>query len=317
MKPSATAVLAIILTCLCVQRPATAADDEVFRFAVFGDTQEETPEGHLKDLHLVAAINRAAPEFSVFIGDIHGGGPCSDEQRDEAVEMFAAIQGAVVYTPGDNEWTDCKLPGKGDWEPLERLQSLRKALVPVGRSLGQSPMPLEQQAGVYRENARWSKDRVVFVTLNMPGGNNGVYPDAYAFEEYQKRNRANLDWLAQAYQVVRDTDARALVVLFHGNPGWGDIYWKATAYRDFKSMLANEGAELGVPILAVHGDTHRFTVDKPLAFKNGKTRANHLTRLEVFGSPERGFVIVTVDPRLPELFSFSPVETLGRADTLK
>jgi hypothetical protein len=76
-------------------------------------------------------------------------------------------------------------------------------------------------------------------------------------------------------------------------------------------MLAYEGAELAVPILAVHGDSHEFTIDKPLMFTDGRTRADHLTRLEVFGSPERGFVLVTADPANPELFSFTAVEVEG------
>lgn len=288
---------------------ATAA--ETVRFAVFGDIQEETAEGHAKDLALADAINRANPEFTVFVGDIQGGGPCTDQQREEAAEIFARINGPLIFTPGDNAWTDCRLPGKGDWDPLERLAKLREELVPQGQSLGKKPMPLVQQAGEYRENARWSRGGVVFVTLHMPGGNNGVYPDRYAFEEFERRNAANVAWLKAAYDEVQTSKARGLVVMFHGNPGWGEIYWKASAYRDVKSLLANEGAELGVPILAIHGDTHVFTVDKPLRFKDGRTRAAHLTRLEVFGSPQRGFVLVTADPKNPELFSFTAVQKEG------
>lgn len=289
----------------------SAAAEETVRFAVFGDIQEETEAGHAKDLALAAAINAAAPDFTVFVGDIQGGGPCTDQQRDEAAEVFAAIDGPLVFTPGDNAWTDCNLPGKGDWDPLERLERLRADLVPIGESLGQNPMPLTQQDGVYRENARWSAGGVLFVTLHMPGGNNGVYPDAYAFEEFQARNAANLAWLSAAFDAVRADNARGLVVLFHGNPGWDEIYWRASAYRDVKALLARDAAELGVPVLAVHGDTHRFTVDKPLAFENGRTRADHLTRVEVFGAPERGFVIVTADTRNPELWGFSAVEVRG------
>lgn len=287
--------------------------EELVRFAVFGDIQEETDAGHQKDLMLADRINEAKPDFTVFVGDIQGGGPCTDQQREEAAEIFARIEGPLVFTPGDNAWTDCKLRGKGDWDPLERLAKLRRDLVPEGESLGQNPMPLLQQDGEYRENARWSQNGVVFVTLHMPGGNNGVYPDRYAFEEFERRNAANLEWLAAAYAAVREEEARGLVVMFHGNPTWDDIYWRAQAYRDFKSMLSREGAELGVPILAIHGDTHVFTVDKPLAFEDGRTRADHVTRLEVFGSPERGYVMVTADTRNPELFSFSPVEVEGHA----
>ena len=286
-----------------------ASSEQLVRFAVFADLQEETDAGHQKDLALVDEINKAAPEFTVFVGDLQGGGPCTDQQREEAVELFERMEGPVVYVPGDNEWVDCNLPGKGDWEPLERLEKIRRDLVPEGMSLGQNPMPITQQEGEYRENSRWSKGGVVFVTLHMPGGNNGVYPDRYAYDEFERRNAANVAWLKAAYDEVAETGAKGLVVMFHGNPGWGDIYWKATAYRDVKALLANEGAELGVPILAIHGDTHTFTIDKPLSFKDGRTRADHLTRLEVFGSPERGFHIVTADTDNPELFSFTSVET--------
>ena len=287
---------------------AASASADTVRFAVFGDIQQETPEGHARDLALADAINTSDPEFTVFIGDIQGGGPCTDQQREEAVEVFARIKGPLIYTPGDNAWTDCRLPGKGDWDPLERLEKLRAALVPQGQSLGQNPMKLIQQDGEYRENARWTRGDVVFVTLHQPGGNNGVYPDRYAFEEFERRNAANVAWLKAAYDEVKTKKARGLVVFFHGNPGWDQIYWKATAYRDFKSLLAHEGEALGVPILAVHGDTHTFTIDKPLKFKDGRTKASHVTRLEVFGSPHRGYVLVAADPRNPELFSFTAVE---------
>ena len=296
--------LGLLLTSAC-------AHAQPVRFAVFGDLQEETDAGHQKDLALVDRINAADPDFTVFIGDIQGGGPCTDQQREEAIEVFARIEGAVVFTPGDNEWVDCRLPGKGDWQPLERLERLREDLVPDGESLGQTPMAIEQQAGEYRENSRWTAGGVVFVTLHIPGGNNGVYPDRYAYDEFERRNAANLEWLQAAYEEVSNTDALGLVVLFHGNPGWDDIYWTASAYRDFKSMLSREGKDLGVPILAVHGDTHTFTIDKPLAFEDGRTRADHLTRLEVFGPPERGFIMVTADPENPELFSFTAIETQG------
>ncbi len=304
---------ALTLAAVCALAPAAASADEPVRFAVFGDIQEETDLGHAKDMALVERINAAQPDFTVFVGDIQGGGPCTDQQRDEAAEIFAAVEGPLVFTPGDNAWTDCLLVGKGDFNPLERLAKLREVLVPEGQSLGQTPMPLVQQEGEYRENARWTAGDVVFVTLHMPGGNNGVYPDAYAFEEFERRNAANLEWLQAAYDEVTATNAIGLVVLFHGNPGWDEIYWRASAYRDFKALLANEGAQLGVPILAVHGDTHRFTVDKPLAFSDGRTRADHVTRLEVFGSPERGFVLVTADPKNPEVFAFTAVEVEGHA----
>ena len=31
----------------------------------------------------------------------------------------------LLYTPGDNEWTDCHRPAAGRYNPLERLDAVR------------------------------------------------------------------------------------------------------------------------------------------------------------------------------------------------
>lgn len=42
----------------------------------------------------------------------------------------------LVYTPGDNEWTDCHRPDNGSYNPHERLAAVRKVSFPgpAGRS---------------------------------------------------------------------------------------------------------------------------------------------------------------------------------------
>lgn len=291
---------------------ASAGADPTVRFAVFGDLQDESPAGHAADLALADAINAAAPDLSIFIGDIQGGGVCEDRHREEAAAVFARVDGPVVVTFGDNEWTDCALPGKGDFDPFERLARLREAFAPDGLSLGGAPMPLDRQAGPTPENALWSQGGVVFVAVHAPGSNNGLYPDRPAFEEFEARNAANLAWLDAAFARVTAEEAIGLVVAFHANPLWDAPPWQADAYRDLKATLI-EADTLGVPVLAVHGDTHTYRVDKPLVVWGEPGRADHLTRVEVFGPPERGFVLIEADPDAPELWRVTAVETSGAA----
>ena len=53
----------------------------------------------------------------------------------------------------------------------------------------------------------------------------------------------------------------------------------------------------GVEALVAHGDAHAFTVDQPLQLAS-------LTRLEVPGSPQVGWVRVTVTPGARNPFAF-------------
>ena len=78
----------------------------------------------------------------------------------------------LVYTPGDNEWTDCHRVNNGAYDPLDRLAAVRKTFFPrPGFTLG-PPMRVDSQAGTQAgtrqltdtfQNARLPRDRAVVV----------------------------------------------------------------------------------------------------------------------------------------------------------
>ncbi len=54
---------------------------------------------------------------------------------------------ALVYTPGDNEWTDCHRSNNGKYDPLERLAALRNGFFLFPNvTLGGRQLPLFTQA---------------------------------------------------------------------------------------------------------------------------------------------------------------------------
>jgi len=56
------------------------------------------------------------------LGDIkNGSSTCSDEYFQRIKTDFDLFQDPLVYTIGDNEWTDCHRPNNGPYDPLERL----------------------------------------------------------------------------------------------------------------------------------------------------------------------------------------------------
>ena len=93
-------------------------------------------------------------------------GACTDALRARRLAQFHASAHPLIYTPGDNEWTDChEHKGVAGGDPLERLATLRTLFFPDEQSLGQRNIPLMRQSAArprfakYRENARWDNRR--------------------------------------------------------------------------------------------------------------------------------------------------------------
>jgi hypothetical protein len=111
---------------------------------------------------LLQAFNDTPHDITLHVRDIKGGGsPCSDEVFTQKRDYLNPVAGPLVYVPGDNEWTDCHRKSAGQYDPLERLAFLRQTFFVPGRSLGQTPLTIEQQAQagppfeMMIENARW------------------------------------------------------------------------------------------------------------------------------------------------------------------
>lgn len=285
-----------------------APSGEGFVFAVMGDApyneREEAPHAAMLE-----RMNSEALAFIVHVGDFKAGNasPCTDALFARRKAQFDASAHPFVYTPGDNEWTDCRRPGNGPFDPLERLAKLRQMFFADDLSLGRRRMPTAAQrdrsgtCGAYPENRAWTHLRVRFVTLNIPGSDNNVGFDAASDAEARCRNDANRRWLERAVAESADAQTRALVVLIQANP-W---FTRKPVYEDFLAQLQAAAQRLRKPVLFVHGDTHTYRVDMPFRDATGQPLAN-LVRLETYGSPFVGWVKVRVDPADPDVFRFEP-----------
>ncbi|MEM6610553.1 MAG: hypothetical protein AAF689_18490 [Pseudomonadota bacterium] len=289
------ALILALVGWVLLSAPSAASD----RFVIFGDLQDSSPEGRARDAVLIDRINDIAPDFSVFIGDFKGGSaPCSDALMAQMRAIFDRHEAPLVYTPGDNEWTDCWRAPAGGYDVNERKAAVVALFTAPGSSLGQDPMPLIQQEG-QRENARWRWRDVVFATLHMPGSNNNLQQREDAIAEHQAREALNAIWLDETFSAA--SDAAGLVLFIHANPRWEDGWWEPSGFDRFRNQLARRAGDVPGPIVVAHGDTHTFRIDKPFA------GAPQVTRVEVFGAPQRGAVIMDVDPDSPEVFRFAPL----------
>ncbi|MDP3745697.1 MAG: hypothetical protein Q8Q88_01480 [Phenylobacterium sp.] len=242
-------VLAAVLGALVLlAQPARA---ETFSFVALGDTAYNPAVDYPVYEALIQKINKTRPAFSIHVGDTWGALPCTEEQHRSILGWFAKYDHPVVYTPGDNEWADCRKPevleaysryvgGKatpadlalllplrgldagmtsaGYDDPLGSLALIRKVFFDKPQSVGGKTMPLVRQPNVSAfkdtaENTRWEKGGVVFATLSAPGSSNGflMQNEARAAEAIA-RNRANVDWIKSTFAEAKAKDAKAVVI---------------------------------------------------------------------------------------------------------
>jgi hypothetical protein len=304
-----------LLAALVVAALASPAAGQPFTFVAFGDMPYNLPADYPRYERLIDAINALNPSFSIHVGDTKSGSTaCSDEIIRKAYDYFARFRAAVIYTPGDNEWTDCHRAAAGRFDPLERLEFVRRLHFPDNRSLGQVPITVTRQADVmseharFVENARWTHNRVLFATVHIVGSNNNFEPRAGAPDEYMARNRANLAWIAAAFEEAARSDAPALVIAFQANM-WEEREARpdrSSGFADSLRALTEGAVRFGKPVLLIHGDSHVFVFDRPLLDRDKRTIETAF-RLQVMGAREVGAVRISVDPANDNAFAVQPI----------
>ena len=296
----------------CASKPP---HPEAFSFAVTGDAPYNEREAMAFDA-MLASMGAEPLAFVVHVGDFKAGGdsPCTDEAYAAARSRLDASRHALVLTPGDNDWTDCRRDSNGRLDPLERLAKLRGVFFADAWSLGRARMPLARQEACAEregaaclcpgipENRLWMKNGVVFATIHVVGSNDNHGFDAANDAEQRCRAAANRAWIEGALRLAEGPDRRGLVLLTQADP------WVRSRDRVYDGLLAQVAAgarRLGKPLLFVHGDTHTYRLDRPFRDGYGNPVENAL-RLETFGSPVTGWVRVSVDPGDVKLFRVEP-----------
>lgn len=289
-----------------------------FEVALLGDLPY-IPANMGKFEELKKQIDASDVRFAIHDGDFKSGGSlCSDEMFKARFELLNSFEKPLLYLPGDNEWTDCHRKSNGSYDPLERLAYLRKVFFmgEGAKSLGKKKLSVIRQGEVdgvsYPENFRMSLNRVQFTGLHIVGSNNNLGRNTTNDAEYLKRNKATIDWLKESYALAKLHHDKAMVIVIHANPHFDKPAADRTGFNEFISELETLSKDFPIPTLLVHGDTHRYQVDKPLPLAPGQgnkyPRWAHFTRLETFGSPNVHWIKLKID--LSKKWPFSYDEML-------
>ncbi|MBW4581571.1 MAG: hypothetical protein KME42_18525 [Tildeniella nuda ZEHNDER 1965/U140] len=303
----------------------------------YSDTQAQTGVPNL-----IADMNAQSLSFTVHNGDLKAGNAtagsvtpttCSDDLYTQSLGYFNALKAPAIFTPGDNDWTDCDRPANGGFNSLERLNYERQIFFSTPYSLGKRRLKQEVQAAPYVENRRWTIGRVTYATLNVQGSCNNLCDIAPDQEEYAARNAANIAWLQETFKVAKARNSVAVMLIAQANPGWDNSDPTRAPTRDPRTLVENGKDANGVPfpdgfkdylvalreeviafrkpVAYVHGDSHYYRLDKPLQDAQGR-RLENFTRVETFGNSAANgnndvqWLKVTVNPRSREVFSYQP-----------
>jgi len=332
--------------------PVNPDSANAITLAVFGDWPYSPALVDAAPLLIDSINSDPKVRLVLHVGDIHSGSmPCTGaglsplpagavpEWNQRIFDLFERFKDPVVYTPGDNEWTDChKKKEFSSGAPLNELAAVRGLFFPVpGQTLGGRKKQVLTQAQVfdpafptdahYVENVMWEESRVLFVTLNMPGSNNDGLPwtvpfkdEAARVQEVAERTGADIRWLERAFATAEANGAEAVLIGLQADmwdpaaliPGGDGL----SGYTPFVRKLADLSLHFGRPVLLINGDSHLFGTDQPLADPSSPTGVIHgtqsvtnLTRITVQGSTNkpREWLRLTIDPRSPGIFSWQNV----------
>ena len=299
---------------------------ESFSIALMGDIPYTSRQIDLFE-DLIREVNTdSTVDLVLHTGDIKGRGDCDEEVYRHRFSLLQQFNKPVIYTIGDNEWTDCHNWENGEYNPLDRLRFMRTVFFadPL-ESAGAQPISVRSQSTLpgfetYVEHRMFQHNRIVFGTVHVVGSNNGLTPwsgidsqDSFddprpdRFEEFQARENAAVHWLNEIFGFAEKTNSPGVVLLIQANPLFEidpDEEDRA-GFNRFVDTLRDLAVGYGKPVLLAHGHIHYTLIDKPL-YRSDKgrkmERVSTFTRIQTSGSPFVRWIKITIDPQSSEVF---------------
>jgi len=295
---------------------STAAQAEVFYFGALGDWPYDAVLSTAANVDkAINSINGSTQPLAFLYqtGDLHSGSqPCTgagltDAEKATLTSTYGAsfitnpaantsvygyfnrINVPVVYTIGDNEWTDChKTKQKSSGDPIREQAAVRAQFFQTpGVTLGAKPAKVVSQARAYDknhpgdaavvENVYFTYKGVLFATLSVPGGNNTLTwtapftNEAARQREAASRTLADLRWISTIFDKAASGSIKAVVITqqadyWHLPDFAGDSTGQLVrTYAPLVHEIAARTNRLGKPVLLINGDRHGYSVDTPLA----------------------------------------------------
>jgi hypothetical protein len=278
--------------------------------------------------NLIKDMNKHRLAFTLHDGDLKQGNGlpvCDEAMYTKALGFFNALKAPAMFTPGDNDWTDCDRPLNGGFDSLDRLSFERRFFFSDDFSLGQHRLHQRVQSDPLClggsnasplfegcvENRRWTVGHVTYATMNIQGSCNNLCGVGFNATEYAARNAANIAWIEATFEEAANRHSVAIMFISQADPGFSLFEFDAPlrdpatlaqtsgpsstpaaasfdGFKDFLVAMRAKVIAFRKPVTYVHGDSHYFRIDKPLMDASGLVRLQNFTRVETFGDHAEG-----------------------------
>jgi hypothetical protein len=272
------AIAGVALTTGIAIGDAGKKNNKSFEYAIglWGDFPYSDVQAQTGVPNLIADMNDSEIEFSVHDGDLKAGSAtrnsltpttCTDPLYVQALGFFNSFKKPAMFTPGDNDWTDCDRTSNGLFKPIERLQHEREVFFGTNHSLGQQTLTQEVQSGAplcmgwdYNtdtvvpspcvENRMWTYKKVTYVTVNIQGTCNNLCGSGSASDpapgdvgdpaEEAARDTADRAWLQAAFEEAIAKQSAGIMVIGQADPGFDNSDATRAPTRDPKTLVEND-----------------------------------------------------------------------------
>ncbi len=287
---------AISGTFTAVEAQTSKTEGGAYAIGLWGDMPYNTMQATIGVPNLIRDMNSQDLAFTAHDGDLKGGsGECVRFIYNQALGYFGSLHAPAVFTPGDNDWTDCdRTPG---YSSLAQLDLERKLFFSTSYTLGQTKLQQEVQTDPLClglngyvpcvENRRWTYGGVTYATLNVQGSCNNLCDTDPDPDEYAARNHANILWMQGTFDEAKSLGSAAVMFISQADPGWdlsdstraplrdpktlAETDGQPDGFQEFLVALRDQVVAFGKPVAYVHGDSHYFRIDKPFLDSQGRT----------------------------------------------
>jgi hypothetical protein len=217
-----------------------ATDEASVRFSAIADVPYDDDE-HEKLRAYIAEHNALDPSaFVIHLGDFKPyNTDCSEEVFGAVAKTLRTFEAPVFLVPGDNEYNDCK-------DPVTALSLWRTTFAEFAQNWNGAPVVQRQETRI--ENFAWVQDRVLFVGINLVGG------DVHDEDEWATRMEDDARWVESNF-AAEAGNIDAAVLFSHATLGDNQA--------PFLARFRAASATLGLPVLYIQGDQHAWRQERP------------------------------------------------------
>jgi hypothetical protein len=286
--------------------------------------------------NLIADMNSQNLAFTAHDGDLRQGSgtpDCADNTiYTRALAYFGSLHAPAIFTPGDNDWTDCdrKSLGTNGRNSLQELDNERAFFFSTPYTMGQTQFLQEVQStptckgfgtandnfgpasdvskpqtATYTnvpcvENRRWIVNSVMYATIDIQGSCNNLCDDYPDQTEYAARNAAGIQWMKDTFATAVTQNCVAVMFITQADPGFDDTDGTRAPTRNANTLVEDDAQKLtdGFHDFLAALRAQVITFGKPVAYVHGDS---HYFRID---KP-------LLDSTGKRITNFTRVETFG------